>query len=79
MGASATVAAGVAAASAGTALSPEGPLAAALGLVSAVAMAMAWVDKRIDKRITEHEEVESERAGRRDAELLRKVEEMLRR
>lgn len=77
-GAGITVAAGAAGALAGAVVAPGGAAASLVGTVAAVAAAMAWVDRRIERRMREHEVVETARAEARDARLLLKVEEMLR-
>lgn len=78
IGASVTGAAGLAGAGAGEMVAPNSSIAAAIGLVAAVAAAMAWVDRRIERRLIDHDAVSAAQADVRDANLLRKVEEMLR-
>lgn len=78
-GAGVTAAAGVSGALTSHLIIPNEALTLAIGIITAVAAAMAWVDKRIDKRFVDHDVLEGARAAARDEALLRKVEEMLNR
>lgn len=78
VGAGVTGLAGIVGAGAGAAVAPDSLIGVMVGLVAAVAAAMAWVDRRIERRLVDHDAVYNAKAETRDANLLRKVEEMLR-
>lgn len=76
-GAGATTAAAVVGANVSATLYPDNSIATIVGIVAAVAAAMAWVDQRIERKLADRDVIANARADTRDANLLRKVEEMM--